>query len=370
MSEWQTRPLSDVVELQRGHDLPTTERRDGTVPVIGSFGVTGFHDQARYAGPGVAIGRSGASIGQATFVDAAYWPLNTCLFVRDFKGNNPYWVYRLLDAIDFAAFNSGSAQPSLNRNFLRSIPVALPPLPEQQAIAEVLGALDDKIAANTSLAATADEFLSALLDSFIDDETITAPLAEIASVNAGSVKPTEDGELRYVDIASVGVGSFDYPEKSPWAEAPGRARRQLRRGDTIWSTVRPNRRSHALNLLDDPLLVASTGLAVLSPNHVSPSYLYEVTRRPEFASYLENVAEGSAYPAVRADRFNDAPVPLLDDSCRKSFEEMAIPLRESVHALSLENRTLAATRDALLPKLMSGQLRVKKAEKILSEVGA
>lgn len=137
--EWKNSTLGDLIQLQRGHDLPSQDRLPGTVPVIGSFGVTGSHSVAKYKGPGVAIGRSGASIGCATFVDEPYWPLNTCLFVRDFKANDPRWVYRLLGQIDFMAFNSGSAQPSLNRNFLRSIPVRVPSLTEQHAIAEVLG---------------------------------------------------------------------------------------------------------------------------------------------------------------------------------------------------------------------------------------
>ena len=148
IDSWVTARFGEVVELQRGHDLPTTSRGSGHVPVIGSFGVTGTHSEAAYDGPGVAIGRSGAAIGTATFVAGPFWPLNTCLFVRDFKENDPRWVYRLLSTIDFKAFNSGSAQPSLNRNFLRDIEVRLPPVDEQRAIGDVLGGLDDKIAAN------------------------------------------------------------------------------------------------------------------------------------------------------------------------------------------------------------------------------
>ncbi|UUT36007.1 restriction endonuclease subunit S [Microbacterium elymi] len=252
---------------------------------------------------------------------------------------------------------------------LRGIEVPLPPLPEQQAIAEVLGALDDKIAANTKLAATADQYLAALLDRELSLDHELTELGEIASVNADAVKPVAGGSLRYIDIASVAVGGFTFPELSSWDDAPGRARRRVHFGDTIWSTVRPNRRSHALNLTDDPLLVASTGLAVLSPRSVGFAYLYEVTRRPEFSAYLENVAEGSAYPAVRADRFLDAPVAVLTSDRVKRFEDVATPLRKHVNALATENRTLAATRDALLPQLMSGKLRVREAEAAASEVG-
>jgi type I restriction enzyme S subunit len=123
-----------------------------------------------------------------------------------------------------------------------------------------------------------------------------------------------------------------------------------------------------LNLSDDPLLVGSTGLAVISPRGVGFAYLYEVTKRPEFTSYLESAAEGSAYPAVRGSRFESAPIPVLDAKTIADFELVAAPMRESAHLLSRENESLAELRDTLLPQLMSGKLRVRDAEKILEEV--
>lgn len=254
---------------------------------------------------------------------------------------------------------SGSATPIVNKSVLSGYEFEVPGLPEQRAIAEVLGALDDKIAANTKLAETADDFLASEFARLVSSSSEMQPLATIADVNKRTVKPVKDGNLRYVDIASVGVGHYDFPELSPWNEAPSRARRGLRKGDTIWSTVRPNRRSHALVLSSDQLLVGSTGLAVLTPRVVGFAYLYEVTKRPEFTTYLETVAEGSAYPAVRADKFLEAPVPILPIEDRDRFESAASALRLHVESLIEENRTLAATRDAMLPQLMSGHLRVR-----------
>ncbi|HET7398148.1 MAG TPA: restriction endonuclease subunit S, partial [Intrasporangium sp.] len=84
--------------------------------------------------------------------------------------------------------------------------------------------------------------------------------------------------------------------------------------------------------------------------------------------YLEAVTEGSAYPAVRADRFLEAPVPMVSAATRETFESQAAPLRRRVHAARVESRTLAATRDALLPELMSGRIRVKDAERVVEDV--
>ena len=244
----------------------------------------------------------------------------------------------------------------------------LPSMAKQLAIAELLGALDDKIAANVTLTQLIDELLATwLADALARESVRIVPLGEIASVNAAVLRPG-NGQLRYIDIAAVGVGSFEYPELTDWADAPSRARRKVSLGDTLWSSVRPNRRSHALNLIDDSSLVASTGLAVLTPVRTGFAYLYEVTKRREFSDYLETIAEGSAYPAVRADRFDAAPVSLLPDDARNQFESVAAPMRWRAHSATVENRLLAKLRDALLPDLMSGKLRVPDAEEQVEAV--
>lgn len=261
-----------------------------------------------------------------------------------------------------------TVQATLNLSDLREVPMVLPPRCERDAIAAVLGALDEKIAVNERIAATVDDLCAALFQEAVEQGDATeVELGRVGSVNAASVKPREDGHLRYIDIASVGVGTVQWPELSPWSTAPGRARRGVRSGDTIWSTVRPNRRSHALILESAPELVASTGLAVLTPTHVGAAYLYECTRREPFVQYLESVAEGSAYPAVRAEKFGKAIIPLLPHAELDMFERRALPLRQCVASAATESRALAALRDTLLPKLMSGQITVRQAEKTIEE---
>jgi type I restriction enzyme S subunit len=118
--------LGDFVSLQRGHDLTEPERRPGNVPVMGSAGMNGTHDTARAKGPGIVVGRSGASFGQVHFSPTDFWPHNTALYVTDFRGNDPRFAYYLLKSIDFSGYNSGSAQPSLNRNFVYPIVIEAP----------------------------------------------------------------------------------------------------------------------------------------------------------------------------------------------------------------------------------------------------
>jgi type I restriction enzyme, S subunit len=263
----------------------------------------------------------------------------------------------------------GSVMRHFGPTHLASMSVSLPPVPVQAAIAGALEALDNKIAINNRITVASDHLAASVFDQILtdDDQRTLVSLSEIALVNQRKVVPVPGGLLRYIEISSVTPGSVAWPSRIPWSAAPGRARRGVAPGDTIWSTVRPERRSYAFILANDPELVVSTGFAVLTPLKVGPAFLYEITKRDDFVRYLESVAEGSAYPAVRADRFNKAAVPLLSPARLREFEEFAMPLRRRANAAQMESRELAELRDILLPSLMSGAIRVREAERIVED---
>jgi hypothetical protein len=168
-------PFGNFISLQRGHDLPEQERIKGDVPILGSFGVTGWHNKSLAKAPGLTIGRSGASFGTATYTERDYFPLNTTLYVTDFKGNHPKFAYYFAEQFDFSSFNSGSAQPSLNRNFINPVEVRIPPLAEQKTIAHILGTLDDKIELNRKTNETLEAMAKALFKSwFVDFDPVRA----------------------------------------------------------------------------------------------------------------------------------------------------------------------------------------------------
>ena len=166
--EWRTMTLGEVVTLQRGFDLPTTERKVGSYPVIASTGPVGTHNRAIVQAPGVVIGRSG-SLGGGQFIKQDFWPLNTTLWVKDFNNNDPRFCYFLLKSLDLGQFNAGSGVPTLNRNHIHPLPVRVPPLPEQRAIAHILGTLDDKIELNRRMNETLEEMARALFKSWFAD---------------------------------------------------------------------------------------------------------------------------------------------------------------------------------------------------------
>ena len=169
-------PLNEYITLQRGFDLPNRDRVVGSVPVVASTGVAGYHNEAKVSAPGVVIGRSG-SIGGGQYVQEDFWPLNTTLWVKDFKGHDPRYVYYLLKSIDFSSFNAGAAVPTLNRNHLSNIKVNDLDEIEEKCVSEVLGALDDKIELNRQINQNLEQIAQAIFKSwFVDFEPVKAKI--------------------------------------------------------------------------------------------------------------------------------------------------------------------------------------------------
>jgi type I restriction enzyme S subunit len=173
--------------------------------------------------------------------------------------------------------------------------------------------------------------------------------------------------IYYVDLANAKWGNIDVVERYRWDAAPSRARRVLRIGDTIVGTVRPGNGSYAL--ISDDGLTGSTRFAVLRPKSLTDRALvWCAATSPENIERLAHLADGGAYPAVRPDVVLATTLCIPDDCIRSAFAEVVTPLLGHVENNTSENRTLAQIRDLLLPKLMSGEIRVRDAEQILEDV--
>ena len=153
---WQAKRLGDVATLQRGFDLPTQNRVAGEFPLVSSSGISDTHHKCAVCGPGVVTGRSG-SIGNVFFIEEDFWPLNTALYVKDFHGNDPRFVFHLLKKFDLQRFASGAGVPTLNRNFVHDELVSVPPVPEQRRIVAIL---DEAFEAIAPVVANAEKNLS------------------------------------------------------------------------------------------------------------------------------------------------------------------------------------------------------------------
>jgi len=188
---WETKTLGEVATLQRGFDLPTQDRVAGEFPLVSSSGISDTHHKCAVRGPGVVTGRSG-SISNVFFVEEDFWPLNTVLYVKDFHGNDPRFVFHLLKDFDLQRFASGTGVPTLNRNFVHDEAVSVPALPEQRRIVGILdeafeGIATAKANAEKNLQNTRALFESHLQSVFTErgEGWEEKPLADLCDIKHG-----------------------------------------------------------------------------------------------------------------------------------------------------------------------------------------
>ncbi len=295
----------------------------------------------------------------------------------------------------------GSVQVNIApRRVVENINIPVPSISEQRAIIGILGALDNKIEVNGKIGATLEAMARALFKSwFVDFDPVRAKAEgrdpdlppETAALFPDSFEDSELGEIpkgwklgsltdtgtlnpeawscasrpdviRYVDLSSVKWGKFERSQLYDQAKAPSRAQRVLRPGDTLIGTVRPANGSYAL--VADEGLTGSTGFAVLRPTR-SKSFTYPAATAKENIDRLGHLADGGAYPAVRPEVVGATPIALALDNVLRAFDAVASPLLDRYAQAEHESRTLTALRDALLPKLISGEIRVADGERIV-----
>ena len=277
------------------------------------------------------------------------------------------------------AEHSTSAYPSIRPADIERLTLNLPPLPEQRAIAHILGALDDKIELNRRMAETLEEIVGTLFKSWFTDRDgpprhlasrktsnswQQGALSDIASLNPESWTPAvPPDKVAYVDLSNTKWGVIERIEAYAWRDAPSRARRVLRPGDTIVGTVRPGNGSHALVGVEG--LTGSTGFAVLRPKEdFDALFVWCAATSKSNIGRLAQLADGGAYPAVSPQAVAATKITLADVATRRRFSDLTAPLADRMLAAYGETHKLAKLRNALLPKLVSGEIRIQDAEEL------
>ena len=360
MSDWHRTTWGEVIQLQRGFDITKDSQvLSGEVPVVSSGGVGSFHDKAMSDGPGVAIGRKG-TLGRVHYLPGPFWPHDTTLWVRDFKGNNPRFVYYALKSMDTAAMNVGSASPTLNRNDFHPLAVTWPSArSEQERVVEVLGALDDKIAANAMLVAAADEVAGLMCQAMTDVVSESRPLSSLAQfVNGKAFTKDATGTGRVViRIAELNSG----PGASTVYNDLDVAEQYLARpGDLLfaWSGSLTVQR-----WFRDEGIVNQHIFKVIPTD--APLWVVNGALRAKLAEF-KGIAADKATTMGHIQRHHlDEPVLVPDDEGIAGADAVMQALWKRALQAERESLKLAELRDTLLPELMSGRLRVKDAERIV-----
>ncbi|MCX6857285.1 MAG: restriction endonuclease subunit S, partial [Verrucomicrobia bacterium] len=347
-------------------------------------------------GPGLTIGRAGVgSMGVVTFVQKDFWPHNTVLYATDFLGNDPRFAYYFLNHFDLRRYNSGSAQASLNRNYIYPLPIRVPEPPEQKAIAAALGALDDKIELNRRMNATLEAMARALFQSwFVDFDPVCAkldgrpPAALDPATAALFPEHLEDSPLGHipkgwkagtvVEGFNLTMGQsppgdtynedgnglpfyqgrtdfgFRFPTRRIYCSAPTR---YAKPGDTLVSVRAP---VGDINMANEECCIGR-GVAAVRHKSGATSFTYHSMANlyPDFACFE---AEGTVFGSINKDSFEKLRFVIPPDEIVAAYERQAGPLDEQIRTVESQSRTLATLRDTLLPKLLSGELSVAEVK--------
>jgi type I restriction enzyme S subunit len=288
-----------------------------------------------------------------------------------------YWLNSPVMARHIHGQRDGTVAERLNMPTIRALPIALPPLPGQCAIGAMLGALDDKIELNQRMNATLEALAQTIFKSWFVDAAATklpkgwrsVKIGELCEINSWTLNKNDAlDRVEYVEISEVARGNIGNIQPYERGEQPSRARRRLRHGDTVLSTVRPDRGSYFLCLNPSPNLIASTGFAVLTPTKAPWSFIHAAMTQIGTFEYLGQHADGGAYPAVRPEIIGALEVPWPDKiEIPDQFHLVCAPLYERAEHNRQESRTLAKLRDALLPKLLSGEVVVGSDEHLITK---
>lgn len=382
--EWVDTTLGGFVRLQRGHDLTSSEQVAGNVPVMGSAGHNGWHNQAKSIGPGVVIGRSGASMGRVHFSNVDFWPHNTCLYVADFLGNNPKYVYYFLQTLDLASYNSGSAQASLNRNLIYSIPVRKPERHIQDEIARIIGALDDRIALLRETNATLEAIAQALFKSwFVDFDPVHA--------NAGTQAPSLPAETQALFPSRL-VESPQGLIPEGWEVGKIEDIIELAYGKALKAIDRidggvPVYGSGGITGSHNQALVKESSIIIGRKGTVGSLYWEDRPFFPidtvfyvrtemslGFCFYLlqtlglKDMNTDGAVPGLNRNNVYRLPIVIPSHAALSAFDETVSTIREKIFANNQQADSLIDLRDTLLPRIISGQLRLPENVAALEDV--
>ena len=356
MTTWKTGELGKFITLKRGYDLPQQKRKNGGVPIFSSSGISGTHDAAMVKAPGVITGRYG-TIGQVFMADEDFWPLNTTLYVEDFHGNNPRFIYYFLKTLGWEKFTSASAVPGINRNTVHKETICLPDIATQDKIASVLTTLDDKIEINEKINDNLAELLQTVYQERFGDVSAAGEqgkLLDICFYSKDRVAVSELNTSTYFSTENMLPGKAGATEAASLPTTPQTT--ACHNGDTLISNIRPYFKK--IVYCNDECGCSTDVLCFTPVQSKYAAYLFSTLYADKFFAFMVTGSKGTKMPRGDKQQIMSYPVALPSEEELKEFNALALPVLAKIHSNKAENKRLSATRDALLPKLMSGEIDV------------
>ena len=365
MAEWKECLLGDLITFQRGHDLPKSKMSGNGYPVVGSNGIIGFHNEYTTEYPSITVRRSG-NVGKPYIVYGRSWSHNTSLYIKEFKGTDPVFIYYFLQTLDLGNYAGGSAVPTLNRNHIHSLNVRVPAdVSTQEKIANTLKALDDKIDKNTDINKNLEQQAKALYKDWFFDF---------------SPFPTEGNLPNGWRLGTV--GDIIQLHDSKRVPLSGSERDKMEKiypyyGATSLMDYVDNYLFDGIYLLlgEDGTVVDSLGFPILQYIYGQfwvNNHAHIITGKEGFSveelylffslTNIKSIVTGAVQQKVSQQNLKKVPAIIPNKESLNAFDDLIQPIFAQIRNLKDENIRLADLRDSLLPRLMSGELDVSNVE--------
>jgi type I restriction enzyme, S subunit len=381
--DWVETTLGDVCEIKYGKDHK--KLNDGNIPCFGSGGLMRRVSEILYDKPSVLIPRKG-TLTNLFFIDEPFWTVDTLFYTKINSSKIlPKYLFYKLKTYDLESLNVGSAVPSLTTAVLNQFPFTIPNIPEQKAIAKVLTAFDDKIellqAQNKTLETMAQTIFAAWFGKYqIGDELPegwrVGEFGEVIEfINGYAFKSKDlskepiDNAYKVFKMGDINKGGGFKPGKTkgyyPKSMSTKLNKYILKNGDLLMSMTdmkdAVSLLGHtALMIYEDEYIVNQrVGLIrVKNDLNIEYPYLYLLTNNDDFIAGIRAGANSGVQVNLSTQGIKETEFIIADKETNKAFNNVVMPLFEKRKANSQMIKELAKTRDTLLPKLMSGQVRV------------
>ncbi len=361
--------LGDFLTLKRGYDLPEHARLPGEIPVVSSSGITGTHKEPKVDGPGVVTGRYG-TLGEVFYIEEPFWPLNTALYVQDFKGNHRRFVSYFLKWFLNGTGSNKAAVPGVNRNDLHARKVGVPEdLGEQASIASVLSAYDDLIENNRRRIQLLEQSARLLYKEWfvhlrfpghkhtkiidgVPEGWGKKSLSKIANITMGqspkSVYYNENGNGLpfHQGVTNFGVR---FPSHKTYCTVKNRIAEP---GDILFSVRAPVGR---INITHDKIILGR-GLAAIRSNCDQQNLLFYALKSHFFREDM--MGGGAIFAAITKKDLHGVELMQPTSKIAMMFMENVLSIDLQIVNLEKTIENLAKARDLLLPKLMNGEIAV------------
>ena len=377
MATWKRCLLGDVVNLKRGYDLPHSARVSGAFPVVSSSGITDYHAEAKVKAPGVVTGRYG-TLGQVFFIEKDYWPLNTSLYVQDFKGNDPRFIAYFLGTLSFSSQNAAGAVPGVNRNHLHAMEVLLPPLPIQRRIAGILSAYDEliensqrriKILESMARGLYREWFVHFRFPGHESVPRVKSPLGEIPegwevkklgeiaeNVRRNVAKGEMDKPKPYVGLEHIPRRSLALDAWETTTEL-GSNKLEFKKGEVLFGKIRPY--FHKVSVAPFDGLCSADTIVIRSRRPEHYAVVVACVSSDAFVAEASATANGAKMPRANWDVLEKFQVVIPKGKVAEEFSALFADIVAQQQAFIFQIQNLRRTRDLLLPRLLSGQIDVE-----------